>query len=227
MESSIKAVLFDLDDTLYDEGTFVASGFRTVAAFLADKFWIHSEEAFSTMMAVLAAEGRGKVFDRLLEGYGLYDPQLIAQLVGLYRTHLPQISLYPDAQPTFQALRQYGAKLGIITDGLHAVQKRKMVGLGLRDLVDIIIYTDELGQEYWKPHPAAFLRAVAMLGIEPGEAVYVGNDPVKDFAGPNSIGMPTVHLCRDGIPEESDCKANAHITILTEIMELIIGREKR
>jgi putative hydrolase of the HAD superfamily len=226
VNGSIKAVLFDLDDTLYDESTFVASGFRTVAAHLADRFGVDKQEAFSAMMAVLTTEGRGKVFDQVLERYGLYSSQLVAELVNMYRSHLPEISLYPDVRPTFQALREYGARLGIITDGLHVVQKRKVAALGLQDLVDIMVYTDELGQEYWKPRSAAFQRAVVMLGVQPGEAVYVGNDPAKDFAGPNSIGMFTIHLCRNGIPEESDCEANAHISTLTEIMQVITGREE-
>jgi putative hydrolase of the HAD superfamily len=226
LNGSIKAVLFDLDDTLYDEASFVASGFQTVAAHLADRFEIDKRAVFSAMMRVLMMEGRGKVFDRVLEGYGLYDPHLVAELVSLYRSHLPQISLYPDVQPTFQALRQYGTSLGIITDGLHVVQKRKVAALGLRDLVDVIVYTDELGQEYWKPHPAAFRQAVAMLGVEPSAATYVGNDLLKDFAGANSIGMFTVHLCRNGIPEEGDCAANAHITSLIEIIRVITGRER-
>lgn len=226
MSGSIKAVLFDLDDTLYDEGTFVASGFRTVAAHIADRVGLDKQEVFAAMKAVLTTDGRGKVFDRVLERYGLCSPELVTELVNIYRSHVPQISLYPDVWPTFQALRKYGAGLGIITDGLHTVQKRKVAALGVEELVDIIVYTDELGKEYWKPHPAAFQRAVVMLDVKPTETVYVGNDPVKDFAGPNSIGMVTVHLCRNGIPEGSDCDANAHISTLTQIIQLITGRER-
>lgn len=221
MKSSIKAVLFDLDDTLYEEMTFVASGFWTVAAYLTDKFGMNKQEMFSAMMEILETEGRGKVFDRVLERYGLFSPALVIELVRIYRSHFPRISLYPDVQPTFQTLRKCGARLGIITDGLQFVQKRKIAALGLQELVDIIIYTDELGQEYWKPHPAAFQRAVVALGVKPAEAVYVGNDPDKDFAGPNSIGMFTTHLCRNGMPEKCNCKANAHIDTLTKIMQVI------
>lgn len=219
-------MLFDLDDTLYEESAFVASGFQTVAAHLADRFGVDEQEAFSAMMAVLKAEGRGKVFDRVLEHHGLYSPRLVAELVSMYRFHSPRISLYPDVALTFQALREHGTRLGIITDGLHMVQKRKVAALGVEKLVDIIIYTDELGQEYWKPHPATFQQAVTMLGVEPSEAVYVGDDPAKDFAGPNSIGMHSVHLCRNGIPEECDCEANAHINALTQTMQIIAVRER-
>jgi len=160
----------------------------------------------------------------VLERYGLYSSQLVAELVNMYRSHLPEISLYPDVRPTFQALREYGARLGIITDGLHVVQKRKVASLGLQDLVDIMIYTDELGQEYWKPRSAAFQRAVVMLGVQPVEAVYVGNDPFKDFAEPNSIGMVAVHLCRNDILEVCHCEAGLHINALTQIIQVVLGR---
>ncbi len=81
MNGSIKAVLFDLDDTLYDESAFVTSGFRTVAAHLADRFGVDKQEAFSAMMAVLTTEVRGKVFDRVLEQYDLYSSHLVMELV--------------------------------------------------------------------------------------------------------------------------------------------------
>lgn len=222
MKGSIKAVLFDLDDTLYDEITFVLSGFRAVSAYLANRFKVNEREVFSTMIEILKKEGRGKIFDRMLERYGLYSSHLVEELVKVYRLHIPTISLYPDVQPTFRALKRHGVKLGIITDGLHTVQKRKVTALGLQNLVDIIIYTDELGREYWKPHPLAFQQAVTMLGIKPAEAIYVGNDPAKDFAGPNSIGMFSVHLCRNGVPEECDCEANTHINTLAEIIQIIM-----
>jgi len=224
MKRSMKALLFDLDDTLYDEATFVVSGFRVVAAYVAERFGLDEEKIFSTMMEILKTEGRCKVFDRMLELHGLYSPQLVAELVNLYRSHLPQISLYPDVQPTFQALRECGVKLGIITDGLHTVQKRKVAALGLQNLVDIIIYTDELGQEYWKPHPAAFQKAIVILDMEPTEILYVGNDPVKDFAGPNLLGMITVHLRRTRLHEKCNCTARVHISTLPQILKIIAGR---
>jgi len=222
----IKAILFDLDDTLYEESTFVASGFWAVAAHLAERFGVDRQKAFSDMMTVLTTEGRGKIFDRVLERYGLYSPYLVAALVRVYRSHMPSISLYPDVELTFWTLKENGVKLGIITDGLHVVQKRKVTALGLQDLVDIIIYTDELGGEYWKPHPASFYRAVSMLGVESSEAAYVGNDPAKDFAGPNSVGMLSIHICRNSMPEECNCEANAHISALTQLLQIITGRKK-
>ncbi len=224
MSGFLKTIIFDLDDTLYDEYAFVESGFWTVATYLADRFGVDKQQGFSDMMAVLTSEGRGKVFDKVLEMYGLYNPNLVTELVNIYRSHLPKISLFPDVLPTFKALKEHGVKLGIITDGLHTVQRRKISTLGLAELVDMIIYTDELGQEYWKPSPFPFKQAISILDVKPENAVYVGNDPIKDIAGANSVGMFTVHICRNGIREKCNCGANIHISTLTEIVRVIIKK---
>jgi len=217
----IKAVLFDLDDTLYDERTFVISGFRAVVAYVADRFPVDEQGIFLTMMEVLSTEGRGKVFDKALDRYGLYSPALVEELVGVYRSHQPQITLYPDVIPVLATLKEYGVKLGIVTDGLHSVQKRKIEALGLEGLVDVIVYTDELGPNHWKPDPTGFLHALERLAVQPTEAAYVGNDPSKDFAGPKAIGMLPVHLKRnDNLIEETDCEAEVHITELAELLQL-------
>ncbi len=221
MSGFFKAVIFDLDDTLYDESTFVASGFWTVAIYLEDRFGVNKQKAFLDMMAVLKSEGRGKVFDKVLEKYGLYNPNLVTDLVNIYRSHSPKISLFPDVLPTFKTLKEHGVKLGIITDGLHAVQMRKISALGIAELVDIIIYTDLLGQEYCKPNPFPFKQAISMLDIKPESIIYVGNDPIKDIAGANSVGMFTIHICRSGIAEECNCGANIHISNLTQITQII------
>ncbi len=224
LSSPIKAVLFDLDDTLYDEMTFVASGFDAVANYLSTNFHLIEEEMFLSMMEVISKDGRGKVFDKVLEYSGLYNPKLVDELVSVYRSHQPNIDLYEDVIHIFQELRGLDIKLGIITDGLYSVQKNKVSSLGLQYLVDIIIYTDEIGRKYWKPHPIAFQRAIEELAIEPYEAIYVGNDPTKDFAGPNSIGMRSVHLCKDRCLKESSCEADIHIGSLNEIISALLNQ---
>lgn len=226
MSGSIKAVLFDMDDTLYDEHTFVSSGFRAVAAYLSNRFHVNEQSIFSAMIEVFSTEGRGKVFDKALERYGLYHPRLVDELVSIYRLHQPQIALCPDVVPAFRELKRQGAKLGIVTDGLHSVQKRKVAALGLTALVDVIIYTDELGHDYWKPHPAGFQHAMETLALKPTEGAYVGNDPARDFAGPNSIGMLTIHLQRNANFEETDCEAQVHITDLAGLIPIIVGMER-
>ena len=210
MDCSIHAVVFDMDDTLYNERTFVQSGFRSVAQNLSTRFNLDKEKVYLEMLGHLESDGRGKIFDSVLKNYGICTPQLAEELVEIYRVHTPEISLYPDVIETLKKLRTRQLKTGIITDGLHSVQKKKVNALRLKDFVDFIIYTDELGPNYEKPHPAAFLRALEVLNLEPQNVLYIGNNPEKDILGANSVGMISVHLCRGDYTCDGSCKAGFH-----------------
>jgi putative hydrolase of the HAD superfamily len=192
----MKAVLFDLDDTLYPEIEFVKSGFREVARHLASKHNLDEGSLFQQMLEILKRDGRGKIFDTLLENLGLFTPERVRTLVDLYRSHRPSISLYPDTLPTLEKLRRNGIQVGIITDAMASVQKNKVKALGLENLFDIIIYTEELGEGCSKPSPVPFKTALKLLQVPASEAVYVGDDPSKDFLAPNNLGMLTVQVVR-------------------------------
>ena len=166
-----------MDDTLYNEMMFVQSGFRSVAWYLGTRFDLDEKEIYREMLERLGSDGRGKIFDSVLKLHNIYSPRLVEELIEVYRTHTPKISLYSDVVETLERLRVEQLKIGIITDGLHSVQKTKVRALKLQDLVDFIIYTDELGSGYEKPHPAAFLRAIEILNCEPTDILYVGNNP--------------------------------------------------
>ena len=192
----MKAVLFDLDDTLYPEIDFVRSGFRAVARYLTSRYNLDEDSLYRQMLVLLQEEGRGKVFNRLLDSLDLCTEERVKLLVYLYRAHIPTIRLYEDVLPILEHLRSRQIRLGIVTDGMASVQRRKITALGLNELFDALICTDELGQEFWKPSPIPFKVALALLGMCPSESVYVGNDPAKDFGGPNEIGMVTIRVDR-------------------------------
>ncbi|MEE9196783.1 MAG: HAD hydrolase-like protein, partial [bacterium] len=147
----MRAVLFDLDDTLYPEISFVRSGFRTVAQHLADTESLAEEELFERLMSVLKRDGRGRVFDTVLREVGQNRPGLVAVLVRVYRTHRPNIRLFKDVEPGLQRLRAMGLRMGIVTDGLASVQRNKIGALRLEPLVDTLVCTDEVGPGQEKP----------------------------------------------------------------------------
>ncbi len=220
MDRSILAVVFDLDDTLYDEKTFVQSGFRSVAQYLSTRYNLDRERVYQKMLGYLERDGRGKIFDSVLKHYGIYNPNLVEELVEIYRVHTPEISLYPDVVETLKKLRVMKLETGIITDGLHSVQKKKVSALNLQNYVDFIIYTDEFGAGYEKPHPAAFLHAAEILNLKPRNILYVGNNPEKDIFGANSAGMQSVHLCRGIYICDGSCNAGFHAKSLKTVFEI-------
>ncbi len=194
-----KAVIFDLDDTLYPEREYAFSGFAAVAAafrgILGDP-----EETIAEFRALFDTEHRLSVFDALLAERNLKeDRQLIARMIETYREHVPALSLYPDADAALTRLRG-DFKLGVITDGRVITQSLKLAALKLGPRLDEIIITSELGPGFEKPHPLAFERMADNLGAEHAECVYVADNPAKDFIAPNKLGWITVQVIRpDGV----------------------------
>ena len=141
----MKAVLFDLDDTLYPEMEFVRGGFRAAARHLAGRHGLDTERLYEEMLDVLGRDGRGRVFDRVLEDHGLLSAEAVALMVYIYRTHRPSLRPDDDARATLEALRQADVRLGLVTDGMGSVQRRKIAALEIEDLFEAVVCTDELG----------------------------------------------------------------------------------
>jgi putative hydrolase of the HAD superfamily len=189
-------VVFDLDDTLYLEASFVKSGFQAVASWV---FSQHGIEGFFAKAWQLFADGhRGNVFDLALVELGIgRDPEFIQELVSIYRSHRPRIFLAPDATRMLERRSRWeGAAL--LTDGWALTQQRKIDALGLEALCHPIVRTDVWGGEFWKPHPRGFRTLQSHFGGPPCRFTYVADNPAKDFAAPRSLGWKTINIRRPG-----------------------------
>ncbi|RME38540.1 MAG: hypothetical protein D6788_07250 [Planctomycetota bacterium] len=116
-------------------------------------------------------------------------------MIEVYRAHRPAITLCVDADAALTRLRP-ACRLGLITDGRPVAQWNKIDALGLRDRLDEIIVTDELGPHARKPDPSAFREMSDRLGLSPDRCIYVADNAAKDFLAPNALGWTTVHLRR-------------------------------
>ncbi len=195
--SAIKAVVFDLDDTLYAERQYAFSGFDAVAVKFEDMLG-PKERAAARMRELFDTDQRHRVFDALLAEKGIAaTPQRIQMMVAAYRAHAPRITLFPDADAALTRLRKTH-KLGLITDGPSVMQWAKIDALRLRDRFDAIIATDDLGLGFAKPHPRAFEQMVERLHVQHSECAYVADNPQKDFIAPRKFGWRTLELNRPG-----------------------------
>lgn len=179
----LKAIIFDLDDTLYGEKEYVRSGYRAVADILPQvehmegKLW----QAF---------EQKKSAIDEVLTSEAIYTDELKQKCLSVYRHHQPDIHFYEGVKEMLQVLRQDGYKLGIITDGRPEGQRAKIKALGLEELVNHIIITDELGGvKYRKPNKAAFVKMQEALGVQFEEICYIGDNIKKDFVAPEMLRM--------------------------------------
>lgn len=191
----IRALLFDLDDTLYEEKQFVNSGFNKVAEFVENKFKIDKDFFYKILIDIFNEGKRGNIFNIALERVNIIlDEDIIRSIVKIYREHNPNIELDKNIRSLLIKLRRIYS-LGIITDGYFKVQKKKVQALKLEELFDSIIYTDEYGKEYWKPNVYGYKLALKELDdILLEETVYIGDNPHKDFIGAKEIGITTVRI---------------------------------
>jgi putative hydrolase of the HAD superfamily len=190
----VEAVLFDLDDTLYEERQFVRSGFQAVASRLAEGGIGPADEVVQRLEYFHHAEGRAQVLQKLAAVLN-FSPDWIPELVEVFRSHRPTIELPPDTREVLPRLRQR-FRLGCVTDGWAAVQHAKVTTLGLRAMLDAVVIADDFGPSHWKPDPFPLLRCCELLGVAPAEAVYVGDNPERDMAGAAQAGMRSIRIRR-------------------------------
>ncbi len=188
---SLKAVVFDLDDTLYPEVAYVQSGFRAVAKHLARPSFT-AQSLYDRMWDLFHNGSRRRIFNDILIHLGEGDePQIVAELVGIYRCHRPALKLDLNIAHLLEQCRvKY--KLGLITDGYLPAQRLKVEALQIDHFFDHIIFTEELGREYWKPSPRAFNLMIQNLAVPAEACLYIGDNPAKDFLAPNQTGWKTI-----------------------------------
>jgi putative hydrolase of the HAD superfamily len=193
----IQTVVFDLDDTLYDEVDYCLSGFACVAPHIAALSNEHSPEAVLAMLRERFLAGhREKLFNVTLEALGApYDGAVIERLVAAYRTHRPTIALPPESRATLDRLKSRYT-LALLTDGYLPAQKLKVEALGITRYFHSIVYTEELGRAFWKPSPRGFERLMDLTDTPAERMAYVADNETKDFIAPNALGMLTVQVLR-------------------------------
>ncbi|MEZ5817292.1 MAG: HAD family hydrolase [Hyphomicrobiaceae bacterium] len=224
-------VIFDLDDTLYPERQYAIEGFRAAAR------WAESEFALTglaeEMTALLDAGMLGKLFATVLARHvpDHTPDQLQAFHEAYRRCDNPELTLFEDARQALDRYQRQGP-IGLITDGTHRVQAKKVRALGIGHRFAKIVYTDSLGSDraYFKPHRRAFDEMTAALGDPSDRYVYVGDNPAKDFVAPNAMGWTSVLVHRDDHPRIHDVAKVAtggepHFTVqsLTELPDVLGG----
>ena len=160
----MKAVIFDLDDTLILERDFVFSGYRAVARYLSVKAGTDEDRIYGLLREEFERSAKN-VFNRMYDRLGIaYTEEDIKDLVRVYREHEPDIGFCEDVLPALKDLKEAGCRLGVLTDGYLVTQKNKAKAVELDRHFEAIVYTDELGREYWKPSIKGFEILSEKLG---------------------------------------------------------------
>lgn len=186
-------IVFDLDDTLYSEETFVLGGFKHVAEYAEEVWGFSSEVVNDELVSILFENGRGRVFDSWLARRGLYSVRTRNKLVSIYRSHDPQISIFPEAEKLLRTLRGKHS-MHLVTDGNKLVQARKIGALGVESMLDGVYITHRFGLGAAKPSTYCFDLIRRREACSWSDMLYVGDNPHKDFVGLNPLGVNTVRV---------------------------------
>lgn len=192
VERPIRAVLFDLDDTLYPQDIWLATAWDAVADEAACAGV--DRAAFRSALGDVAAEGSGKgrIIDRAADRIGA-DVD-VGHLVETFRTcEVRLMSPYAGVTRALENLQRC-FRTGLVTDGDPRIQRGKLHALRLERSFDAVVFSDEAGREFRKPSPVPLLRAARRLGVDPSECVYVGDRPDKDVAAAQAANMRAVRV---------------------------------
>ena len=227
----IKAVVFDLDHTLFDRhGTL-----KAVAKHFRDRFdmnpeitdeeftrkWIYADDTY-------VYNGWRYIHKNLIENDVFRTAPTFEEYMDFVveQFHHNAVS-FPEAVPMLEGLKKQGFKTALITNGHHSLQYKKVDMLGLRDVFDEIIVSGDT--DFEKPDARIFLLMAEKLGVGADEMVYVGDHPVNDIEGATSAGCKTIWMkCKSPLIE---CKIPPDETVLKveEVpfaVEKIINRSK-
>jgi putative hydrolase of the HAD superfamily len=194
MRHEPRAILFDLDDTLYPLRRFVRSGFRAVAAHLAATRRLDQDAVLRALDDAACQGLDGRELQFLAARFHL-PPEDVPALVDVIRRHPPTIRLPRESSSTLQLLRHTWL-LGVVTNGIPEIQRRKIDALGLQPLLDAVVFATEHGSGAGKPERAAFDEAVRRLDVVRARTVFVGDDEACDMRGAAEAGLHTIFIGR-------------------------------
>lgn len=207
-DGGVRAVCFDLDDTLFDHRGAARTGVRTFlgrqGVEVTDSViaaWSRAEdeqyERWRTGEIGFADQRRERL-RTVLPPLGIAVPTSAAALDALFDEYLAAYRdawrVFPDVLPLLRSLRERGCRLGLLTNGAESQQLDKLARTGLDEAFDAVCVSERIGVQ--KPDQRAFTLLAERLGVDPQACVFVGDDPEKDVSGARRAGMHAVLVDR-------------------------------
>lgn len=200
--AKVKAVLWDLDDTLYsrvDAARLTFPGmFRTHLYVNRDDAFIQAAVDYMMTQVKRNSMVHEDVFRALREKFPPDKPYIRSDCLNYYYAHIHEFAVpFSDSLATLKRLKSLGIKTAIVTnvasDRLES-QRNKVTALGLAPWFDAIVFSGELGIH--KPDRRIYDHAAALLGVPNEACLFVGDDPNSDIAGALNAGMEAVWIDR-------------------------------
>ncbi|MDH3590479.1 MAG: TIGR02253 family HAD-type hydrolase [Planctomycetota bacterium] len=231
----LRAILFDIDDTLFATTQFAQRARRrAVQAMVHAGLLVDEDVAYRELKQVVEefSSNYGHHFDKLVLRLsehirpGVHPAIVIASGVQAYHSTKEHIRAYPDAARVLHRLMGSDLKRAILSNGFTVKQAEKLVRLGLQNAFSpgAIFISEEIGVA--KPHPKIFRIACESLEVSPDEAMYVGDHPLKDVDPAHDAGLITV--LRRGTGKYADKKSvhapDHELDSLDELVPILADR---
>jgi len=181
------SIVLDLDDTLYDELTFMNSAFYEIAKAVSND---SSDRIYADMLKWYSE--KQNVFEKLVVTYKIEFS--ISELLNIYRNHRPKIKLRDGVLDFINFVKSVGSPIHLISDGRSITQRNKLRALGISGIFDLIILSEEIGSE--KPSLKNFLAVEKFAKSK--DYTYIGDNFNKDFLAPNELGWRTIGVLDNG-----------------------------
>ena len=230
----MRAVLFDLDDTLLDYSGAVercwADACTTIGslegiepetlvpAIEATRRWFWSDPDRHARERVRMLDAWTKIAAGALESIGRPSPAVARAIAEDFAgRRRAAMQLFPDALPCLTALRTGGARLGLVTNGDPAMQHEKIARFALGGLFDVVLIEGEFGKG--KPDPGVYHHVLGALDVPALEATMVGDNLDWDVAGAQRVGIRGVWIDRAtrGLPAGHPVRPDRVIGSLAEL----------
>ncbi len=219
--NNLKAVIFDLDNTLLDR---TSTFYQFTAALVAHYFrHIQNIEPIIDRIIDLDQDGykdKRALFDELLEELPWHERPERNELLDYYSLHYVKNACIMDhAIEMIQYVRKT-YKVGLITNGRTSIQYGKIDQLGIRNFFDIILVSEEVGIK--KPHARIFEMALERMNVAASQCVYIGDHPVNDIEEAGKAGMNTIWLeVNQPWNEEVTVQPNYRINRLRDLANIL------
>ncbi|WP_324736630.1 TIGR02253 family HAD-type hydrolase [Thermococcus sp. SY098] len=228
----IKAVFFDFVGTLLSKESEAVTHLKIMEEVLKNANAEISTKQLLEEYEQLTKEEFSKLAGKPYKPIRIIEVEITERLAKKYNFEVPEDfwqihlkmhqlygKLYPEVVETLKELRKRGYHVGLITDSDNDYLRAHLEALGIFDLFDSITTSEEAG--FFKPHPKVFETALKKAGVKGEEAVYVGDNPLKDCVGARQVDMISILLDKTGEKRELWGECEFIISDLKEVLDIV------
>jgi putative hydrolase of the HAD superfamily len=227
----INAVIFDLDNVLFNEYDYIDAAYHKIAHFLSKSYHLSEHQIYAKLLEDFQKKTGmyPHLFNDLLADLGL-ELAVLPEILKIYVNTDTKLELFPEAEHLLKDLKKKQLRLGLVTNGNAAIQRNKIRLLKIEQYFDTIVYARELGNGNEKPDPEVYRVTLETLHSKPEETLCIGDNPYTDFLGAKKLGIQTVRLLKGEFKDvklSEEYEADSAVNSLEEFHKIITQNNLR